>query len=1224
MNIFKKKLLKNIIYSLLFIVFINKPLNANNSNFLDNYFTAKKKGVYNVALDNIYNKAVTEKKLNSFIADIFRINEVVIYPEQLDKGLLLLKKLQTKTPLKKNMFAINIINYFKLRYNLSLGNFTKADELKSSSGFITPFSLIGPFAYKNEKHFNNFNLQSTKIINTNRYLSKNHSLRLSKVNSNKNGILSINNRYDISEKSVFFAQTILNAPKTDIYKIYISKTGFFDLSVNNTLIFKNRSEHGFFPAQYEITVKLNKGINKFDIKCINNEENIHKFAIQVFNSKNKSVSKFFNNKNVNSQLNLIKPVKLSESSFMRSDSNKLSNVTDFFDKAYLQMLLGQKYFLNKSLNNFTKISENSFLFPESLYYSGIAEYSAEQKDYYWNKLIKRDAYHIEALEKLALLKLKFGLKKQAFDIISIAEKNAPFSIITHRLKSYQFLKLNWFTRAKNQSNIIKKNFYKSAALQTEIELYSKLKLHKKLYNTLKKYFILDKYNANYATKLIEVSKFIFPNNQRVNLINNFIEVFPDQINFRLEASSCLFNMNKYKTALTLLSTAEKQAPNNKGVLFKFFEIYQQINKPELAKIYLIKALKTDEQNPFLRKYYDLLYGKASTLDNYLLKYDINSLSKKADKYRKEPALILSNDIIIKVFNDGSFLKRKRIAYKIFDSNNVSSLKQQQIVIDRDFEKIISLECFKILNGNKTKCGQYYTKDLSDPESRLYFNYVAKIISIPRLQNNSLLVLDYVIHSKRGKAMKGYFGEKIFLNDKFRSLKSNITVIAPQKKPLKTKTNNLQKIKIVKKSIKDNYIYSLQVNNLTSRKRENNMPPAFNRIPSVVFTSFSDWNKFYNWYKSLIKSQLILTDEMKVKIKEITKTCKTNKEKVKKIYYYITNRTRYVGFEMGIGGLQPRRTDVTYHSRLGDCKDIAVLLMVFFKEIGLESKLVLLRTALSGVPDRSTPYAGNFNHAICYVNIDGGLYLDGTVKNANIYELPSSDRDITVLEIDNNSYNFAYINSDSYLENIDQADTTVQVFQNGNALLKRTIIKTGNSAISARSSLEKAEKSNSLNKYWNSKYPGSKIDNYKVIEQQREKPVTYSYDINIPNYINVNNEMFIPTVLYPSNFIKSFAAIKSRKNNYIVDYSYKTIINIKYVIPAQYSIKKIPKNLNFSFQKNNISFKYIKINQNEIDVKIVYNFAKGIISKNSYIKFRKYLQTIAEKESQHIIAVKNKG
>ncbi|HQE60638.1 MAG TPA: transglutaminase-like domain-containing protein, partial [Spirochaetota bacterium] len=325
----------------------------------------------------------------------------------------------------------------------------------------------------------------------------------------------------------------------------------------------------------------------------------------------------------------------------------------------------------------------------------------------------------------------------------------------------------------------------------------------------------------------------------------------------------------------------------------------------------------------------------------------------------------------------------------------------------------------------------------------------------------------------------------------RVLFSTSRVVTQLKTPLNWKIYNSQeKCKVINDKNESSYLFS--ISGLSPVKPEENSLPYTDRIPSVAFSSFSDWKEFNKWYCDLIDDKTVMNDEMKRKADELTRGV-SDEEKIRRIYEYITKRIRYVGFELGAGSIVPRSTDSVYHSSLGDCKDTALLLSAFYEYCGFDSRLALLRTNNSSHADLDFPYVGAFNHAICYVNYKGGLFLDGTVDRADIYELPDNDRSVSAFIVSKKGHSIKYIDPAVYNKNLDKVTNKVKIFPNGDAEFTRLLYKTGSLALYSRESFDIEKKKRSeIEEYWRNEYAGSSINSFSVAEKSPGKPLQYSY------------------------------------------------------------------------------------------------------------------------------------
>ena len=86
--------------------------------------------------------------------------------------------------------------------------------------------------------------------------------------------------------------------------------------------------------------------------------------------------------------------------------------------------------------------------------------------------------------------------------------------------------------------------------------------------------------------------------------------------------------------------------------------------------------------------------------------------------------------------------------------------------------------------------------------------------------------------------------------------------------------------------------------------------------------------------------------------------------------------RYVGIEIGIGGLQPHPAADVFKYRYGDCKDKATLLIAMLNAVGVRATWVLVDTH-RGFIDPALPSIQG-NHAIAAIEMPAG-YSDPDLR-----------------------------------------------------------------------------------------------------------------------------------------------------------------------------------------------------------------------------------------------------
>lgn len=102
-------------------------------------------------------------------------------------------------------------------------------------------------------------------------------------------------------------------------------------------------------------------------------------------------------------------------------------------------------------------------------------------------------------------------------------------------------------------------------------------------------------------------------------------------------------------------------------------------------------------------------------------------------------------------------------------------------------------------------------------------------------------------------------------------------------------------------------------------------------------NYKNWNELGKWvYDDLIKSRQTLAPNTIAAARSLVEGLSSEKEKVKKIYEYVQQKTRYISIQVGIGGFQPfPATDVERLS-YGDCKALVNYTQSLLKAVDIPS------------------------------------------------------------------------------------------------------------------------------------------------------------------------------------------------------------------------------------------------------------------------------------------------
>jgi transglutaminase-like putative cysteine protease/tetratricopeptide (TPR) repeat protein len=170
-----------------------------------------------------------------------------------------------------------------------------------------------------------------------------------------------------------------------------------------------------------------------------------------------------------------------------------------------------------------------------------------------------------------------------------------------------------------------------------------------------------------------------------------------------------------------------------------------------------------------------------------------------------------------------------------------------------------------------------------------------------------------------------------------------------------------------------------------------------KTPPIAWTTFPSWEAVGAWYQTLIAGRDAVTPALQAKADEVTAGAKTDAEKVRRLYEYVSQHNHYIGVEFGVGRYQPHTAMEVLTNQYGDCKDKHTLLAALLRAEGFQPSAVLIAAGVG--MNEKVPTPGAFNHLITLVNVDGGpVWLDATTEVAPYRVLLSVLRDKEALVV----------------------------------------------------------------------------------------------------------------------------------------------------------------------------------------------------------------------------------
>ncbi len=180
------------------------------------------------------------------------------------------------------------------------------------------------------------------------------------------------------------------------------------------------------------------------------------------------------------------------------------------------------------------------------------------------------------------------------------------------------------------------------------------------------------------------------------------------------------------------------------------------------------------------------------------------------------------------------------------------------------------------------------------------------------------------------------------------------------------------------------------------------PPLSEIIPTLVLSTFRDWNAFRSWYGEAVRGFTEPDAQVRELAAKLTAGKTTRDAKLRALFDFVADDIRYVNYVSGEWWL-PNRPQQLLARREGDCDDKALLLITLLKAVGIDAQEVMVQTRLTGQPSILRARGAAiplFDHGIAFLpGPNGGTYLDATSPQSRLGPLPSMDARAVALRLD---------------------------------------------------------------------------------------------------------------------------------------------------------------------------------------------------------------------------------
>lgn len=386
-------------------------------------------------------------------------------------------------------------------------------------------------------------------------------------------------------------------------------------------------------------------------------------------------------------------------------------------------------------------------------------------------------------------------------------------------------------------------------------------------------------------------------------------------------------------------------------------------------------------------------------------------------------------------------------------------------------------------------------------------------------------------------------------------------------------------------------------------------------------NIENWKNLGSWIFELSKNGHVLSAPAKIKVQNIIKDAGSPAEKIKLLYQYLQENTRYVSVQLGVGGFRPISAEKVSTVNYGDCKGLSNYMKALLDEAGIKSNLVVIGNGLPSL-DRKFASMGQANHMILCVPLG---------------------KDTTWLECTSSYTPVGYIGKGN------SGKTVLLITEEGGKLVETPVLKPEGNYMRSNSKVILQEEGSAEiqidSKYANAQYedqlgmllmepvdqrksvmssfsiPNMEISALSYTRPDKNLPViNSSIQLKSSQLMTKGGDKLFLTLNLLNRVENTLTAIENRKTPFAVAYGYMDEDEVVYTLPKGYKIEFSPKDVTVDSEFGKYSATVI-IKDNTLTYQrkiMISNKTYPPEKYNDYVAFRKKLH---QADKQKIILAK---
>ncbi|MDH3322643.1 MAG: DUF3857 domain-containing protein [Flavobacteriaceae bacterium] len=466
-------------------------------------------------------------------------------------------------------------------------------------------------------------------------------------------------------------------------------------------------------------------------------------------------------------------------------------------------------------------------------------------------------------------------------------------------------------------------------------------------------------------------------------------------------------------------------------------------------------------------------------------------------------------------------------------------------------------------------------------------------------------------------------------------KSVFTINYPGDIDIRLKEQNLGAYEIENNSVDNNISYTLK--NAKAIENEDLSPSFYLYGPHVKFANnkfqlggvpgaASNWNEFGKWwYDELLVGRNNISVATKNEILNLVKNVDDTNERIRRVYKYMQEKTRYINVSIGIGGWEPMLASEVDKLGYGDCKALTNYTHALLETIDIPSYYTKIYAGEGerNIMDKDLA-SQQSNHVILMVPTKKDtIWLECTSQKVPFGYLGkfTDDRDALAVTPEGGKV----VHTKSYADNDSKQVITGEytLMQNGDISAKANIVSSGVQYDNhyGIADLDTKEKDSYYKEFFDN-VNNMQIEGIEIKNNDLETTFTERIEFTASNYaVNSGDRMLLRLNAFNvnQNVPKRY---RNRKLALEIQYGFLDIDEVIINLPQNYQIDAMATDKDVVSEFGTYAIKIEKINEHQLKYHRELLVKQGLYTVEDYEKYRAFRKKINQLDNSKIVLIKN--